>query len=57
LPCSPTYKADSDWRHEKELQKPNRNALRVSPSKNCLRGRNFTGADVQQGEPKAIRAT
>ena len=31
LPCLPVGKAGSDWTHERVPQKPNRNALRVSP--------------------------
>src|ERR1035438_8598526 len=33
LPCSPIGTTGSDWTHEIVPQKPNRNALRVSPSK------------------------
>jgi hypothetical protein len=33
LPCSPIGTTGSDWTHEKVPQKPNQNALRVSPSK------------------------
>src|SRR6185437_3307077 len=31
LPCSPTDRAGSGWTHEKVPQKPNRNALRITP--------------------------
>jgi hypothetical protein len=58
LPCSPVDRAGSDWTHERVPQIPNRNALRVSPSRvacpdgTAWRRRCSWGANTSKAAPQ-----